>query len=67
MQTQLGLLRYQPMKSLERIRTRSARIEIAYVLATTIVCQWLVYQIPLWSMRIRGWQLQLVALHFHFR
>ena len=39
------------------LHLRSARIEIVFIMATAVVCQWLVYQIPMWSMRWRGWQL----------
>lgn len=43
------------------LHTRSARIEIVFILAATVVCQWLVYLIPLLGMRLRGWQLQRIG------
>jgi hypothetical protein len=39
------------------LHARNARDPVPFVLAATVLCQWVIYQIPLWSLRRSGWAL----------
>lgn len=39
------------------ISIRTARSPVPYVVGAVVVCQWLIYQLPLWWLRTSGWVL----------